>query len=73
MKVYLAAIAGIVPSQIVQALNAFVEFCYIARRNAITEDSLVELNTSFHQACTIFETVSVPPPALDDPLSTSHS
>ena len=36
MRVYLAAIAGHVPSDIVKCFAAFLDFCYIARRNAIT-------------------------------------
>ncbi|KAJ7577184.1 hypothetical protein C8J56DRAFT_1007251 [Mycena floridula] len=36
MKVYLAAIAGHVPSEMVQCVSAFMEMSYIYRRNAIS-------------------------------------
>ncbi|KIM80298.1 hypothetical protein PILCRDRAFT_9821 [Piloderma croceum F 1598] len=51
MKVYLAAITGHVPSEMVKCLSAFLDFCYIARRNTITTDDLDELEdalTRFH-------------------------
>ncbi|KAH9968467.1 hypothetical protein BJV74DRAFT_909870 [Russula compacta] len=43
MKVYLAAIAGHVPSEMVKCLAAFLDFCYIVWCNAITVEDLVEL------------------------------
>jgi len=42
-QVYLAAIAGHVPSEMVKCLATFLDFCYIVRRNAITGDDLIEL------------------------------
>ncbi|KAI6011328.1 hypothetical protein PISMIDRAFT_637757 [Pisolithus microcarpus 441] len=44
MKVYIAAIEGHVPCDIVHTFRAFLEFCYIARRNVIMESVLEELN-----------------------------
>ncbi|KAH9994306.1 hypothetical protein BJV74DRAFT_877659 [Russula compacta] len=43
MKVYLAAIAGHVPSEMVKCISAFLDFCYIARRNTITSHALDQL------------------------------
>ncbi|KAI5989939.1 hypothetical protein EDD15DRAFT_2198292 [Pisolithus albus] len=43
MKVYLPAIEGHVPDDMVQAFRAFLEFCYIIRQNVITDDTLKEL------------------------------
>ncbi|KAF8809249.1 hypothetical protein BYT27DRAFT_7222511 [Phlegmacium glaucopus] len=43
MKVYLAAIAGYLPSSIVQCISAFLDACYLARRNAITGPMLKQL------------------------------
>src|SRR6201994_532712 len=43
MQVYLAAIAGHVPSEVVKCLSAFLSFCYIARRNAIMSNTLDQL------------------------------
>ncbi|KAF8157500.1 hypothetical protein BJ912DRAFT_866975 [Pholiota molesta] len=40
MKVYIAAIAGHVPSEMVQCLATFMELCYIFRRNVITSTAL---------------------------------
>jgi len=39
-QVYIAAIAGHVPTKIVQCLTAFMDLCYIFRRNAITTTAL---------------------------------
>ncbi|KAJ6529976.1 hypothetical protein B0H10DRAFT_2273658 [Mycena sp. CBHHK59/15] len=51
MKVYLPAIAGHVPSQMVQAVRDLIEFCYLVRRSVIDEDTLVAIDAavaSFH-------------------------
>ena len=51
------AIEAFVPSEVVKTFAAFLEFCYIARRNIITEDSLEQLNTAlsrFHQSRQVF-------------------
>ena len=37
---YLPAIAGHVPAEIVRTLSAFLEFCYLVRRDALDEDDL---------------------------------
>jgi hypothetical protein len=55
--VYLNAIEGFVPPDIIRTFAAFLEFCYIARRNVITEDSLQDLDTAlrrFHQYRVVF-------------------
>jgi len=41
--VYLPAIQGHVPSQLIRTFRAFLEFCYIARKNVITETDLSAL------------------------------
>ncbi|KAH9986315.1 hypothetical protein BJV74DRAFT_878515 [Russula compacta] len=43
IKVYLTAIAGHVPSEVVKCLSAFLDFCQIACHNAITSDALNQL------------------------------
>lgn len=51
------AIQAFVPTEVVQTIAAFLEFCYIARRNVITEDSLDQLNAAlrkFHKSRQIF-------------------
>lgn len=45
-QVYLPAIEGYVPDEMVQALRAFLEFCYIARCNIHDTWSLEELDKS---------------------------
>ncbi|KAK7049380.1 hypothetical protein VNI00_005981 [Paramarasmius palmivorus] len=44
MKVYISAITGHVPSQMVQCLSAFMEVCYIARKNVITSSDLLSFD-----------------------------
>ena len=51
------AIQAFVPSQVVKTIAAFLEFCYIARRNVITDDSLSQLKVAlqkFHEAREVF-------------------
>ena len=43
------AIQAFVPPDVVKTFAAFLEFCYIARRNVITDDSLEQLNVALHQ------------------------
>ncbi|KAG1786219.1 uncharacterized protein HD556DRAFT_1434810 [Suillus plorans] len=62
MKVYLAAIEGHVPQDVVRTFSAFLEFCYTVRREALTEDDLVKLQDAldrFHQYRGIFKTTGV--------------
>lgn len=59
MKVYLPTIKGHVPEDVVHAFSAFLEFCYLVRRNVLTEKSLKEIQdmlTRFHQYLEIFKT-----------------
>ncbi|KAG1734269.1 uncharacterized protein EDB91DRAFT_1238453 [Suillus paluster] len=52
MKVYLPAIEGHIPSKIVQAFHALLEFCYYVCRNVISETTLAEIQDAlarFHQ------------------------
>ncbi|KAF9526782.1 hypothetical protein CPB83DRAFT_870278 [Crepidotus variabilis] len=61
MKVYLSAVAGYLPSAMVRCLAAFIDACYIARRNIITALALEhfwECIEQFHELRAIFiETV----------------
>ena len=43
------AIQAFVPPDVVKTFAAFLEFCYIARCNVITDDSLEQLNAALHQ------------------------
>jgi len=56
-KVFLAAIAGYIPSMMVCSITAFMDACYIARRNAINSPSLERLWESvetFHKLRSAF-------------------
>ncbi|KAM6499160.1 hypothetical protein JOM56_004668 [Amanita muscaria] len=58
MKVYLSAIEGYVPNQMLRAIGAFLEFCYIARHDAITEKTLEDLEdvlARFHRYRKVFQ------------------
>ncbi|KAK0432234.1 hypothetical protein EV421DRAFT_2024116 [Armillaria borealis] len=62
MKVYLPAIAGHVPPQMVRVLAVFMEFCYYVRRSVIDEDTLLKIDATvmlFHKEREIFHTVGV--------------
>ncbi|KAI9433539.1 hypothetical protein H4582DRAFT_2112842 [Lactarius indigo] len=62
MKVYLPAIVGYVPPRMVQALAAFMEFCYLARRSQLDEDTLDQIDTAvarFHREREIFKETGV--------------
>jgi len=64
MKVYLPAIEGHVPRDMLRAFRAFLEFCYIARHNIITEKTLTQLQGAldrFHQYRTVFEDLGICP------------
>ena len=59
---YLPAISGHVPPQMVRTLSAFMEFCYLARRSQIDEDTLAQLDAalaSFHHEREIFRDMGV--------------
>ncbi|EIW77456.1 hypothetical protein CONPUDRAFT_157705 [Coniophora puteana RWD-64-598 SS2] len=58
MKVYLPAIENHLPDDMVRAVRAFLEFCYIVRRNTLTDTDITELERAlaeFHHHRTIFE------------------
>ena len=42
-------IQAFVPVQIVKTIAVFLDFCYIAHRNVITNDSLNQLSTALHK------------------------
>ncbi|KLO08862.1 hypothetical protein SCHPADRAFT_893538 [Schizopora paradoxa] len=68
MKVYLPAIQGHVPAQMVRAIRHFLDFCYLARRNVLDQPSLDAMDSSlraFHADRKIFITEGV----RKDPIS----
>ena len=63
-------IQAFVPSQVIETIAAFLDFCYIARRNVITEDSLEQLKAAlrkFHKSRQVFAGTARP----DDPSAFS--
>ncbi|KAJ7500565.1 hypothetical protein B0H11DRAFT_2155527 [Mycena galericulata] len=73
MKVYLSAIAGHVPSEMVKCIAAFLEFCYLARRNALDSDTMIEMGAAvdrFHIHRDIFIQTGV---RVDISLPRQHS
>ncbi|KAI6159652.1 hypothetical protein EDD17DRAFT_1778746 [Pisolithus thermaeus] len=58
MKVYLPAIAGYVPNEMLQALSAFMDFCYTVHQSSLGEADLEALDKAlqrFETHCSIFE------------------
>ncbi|KAJ8080890.1 hypothetical protein PM082_017725 [Marasmius tenuissimus] len=73
MKVYIAAITGLVPRRMVQCLSAFMELCYISRKNVITSDDLDKFDhhlAKFHEYRQVFIDVGV---RTDISLPRQHS
>lgn len=63
-QVYIPAIKGLVPDEIVQTFSAFMEFCYLARRSVLTDTSLAQLEAAidlFHHHRQIFVQTGVRP------------
>ncbi|KAG2737158.1 hypothetical protein P692DRAFT_20638738, partial [Suillus brevipes Sb2] len=74
MKVFLLAIEGHVPQDMVRAFRALLEFCYLVRRNVITEDTLTQIQDAlrrFHQYRKVFDVV-VPTFSLPRQHSMTH-
>ncbi|KAG1724210.1 uncharacterized protein EDB91DRAFT_1255351 [Suillus paluster] len=56
------AIEGHVPVDVMRTFRAFLEFCYLVRRNIITESTLVQIQDAlnrFHHYMKIFESTGV--------------
>ena len=61
---YLPAIEGYVPQDVLRTFRAFLEFCYIAWHDIINEDTLAQLTDAlarFHHHRTIFEDLGIRP------------
>ncbi|KAJ7511317.1 hypothetical protein B0H11DRAFT_2387035 [Mycena galericulata] len=57
MKVYLPAIEGHVPPQMLRAFSAFLDFCYLVRRNVVDEATLTAIDAAvarYHRERMIF-------------------
>ncbi|KAH8102582.1 hypothetical protein BXZ70DRAFT_1070857 [Cristinia sonorae] len=70
MKVYLPAISGYVPGNMVKALRAFLDFCYLARRNIHTTETITQMEEAlaqFHKYCEIFQSTGACPKGFQLP------
>jgi hypothetical protein len=69
-KVYLPAIAGHVPSEMVRAVQDLIKFSYLVRRSVIDEDTLSQLDKTlqnFHTHREIFRDLDVRPEGFSLP------
>ncbi|KAJ7328054.1 hypothetical protein DFH08DRAFT_916752 [Mycena albidolilacea] len=65
-----ALMKGLVPPQIVEALGAFVDFCYLVRRSDFDEDTLDAIDASvanYHERREIFRDLRVRPDGFSIP------
>lgn len=70
LKVYLPALEGHIPSEMVRAIRTFLEFCYIARHDIIDTQGLRELQDAldrYHHYREIFQTSGVRPDGFNLP------
>ncbi|KAF5343292.1 hypothetical protein D9758_016490 [Tetrapyrgos nigripes] len=70
MKIFLPAIVGHVPPQMVRAVADFMEFCYLVRRSVIDEDALNAIDDAvsrFHRNREIFRTSGIRPDGFSLP------
>ncbi len=69
-KVYLPAIRGLVPNDMVRAVRAFLNFCYLVRRSVIDENDLRQIEEyieEFHQYREVFRRAGVRPHGFSVP------
>lgn len=62
IKVFVTALEGHVPTDVIKTFNAFLNFCYLARRSVLTQDSLDTLDAAlnrFHHYREIFRVSGV--------------
>ncbi|KIJ57542.1 hypothetical protein HYDPIDRAFT_53904, partial [Hydnomerulius pinastri MD-312] len=70
MKVFLPAIAGLVPDKMVQAISAFMDFCYIVRKSSLDEGDIKAMKNAlgrFEEHRSIFEETGVRPNGISIP------
>ncbi|KAF8321908.1 hypothetical protein F5887DRAFT_904465, partial [Amanita rubescens] len=70
MKVFLPAINGLVPDEMVKAIAAFLDFCYIVRKPSLDETDLKALDDALERFCkhrTIFIVEGVCPDGINLP------
>ena len=61
-QVYLPALVGHLPDEVIKAFCAFMDFCYLVRRSILNDDSLMEIERAlerFYGARQIFQELGV--------------
>ena len=69
-QVYVVALEGYVPVDVTKTFNAFLDFCYTARKSVLTEDDLDTLDTAlqrFHHYRLVFRDAGVRPDGFSLP------
>jgi hypothetical protein len=69
-QVYIPALQGHLPAEVIRTFRALLEFCYITRKSYLTEADLTELESAlarFHESRQIFETTGVRPDGISLP------
>lgn len=67
---YLSAITGHVPAGVVRTFSAFLDFCYLVRRDVIDEDTLTAIDETlarFHREREVFVALGVRPGGISLP------
>ena len=62
LQVYITAIEGYVPQDVIRTFRAFLEFCYLVRRNVITKPMLTVIKDAlahFHSYHEVFQNANV--------------
>ncbi|KAF9522541.1 hypothetical protein CPB83DRAFT_917238, partial [Crepidotus variabilis] len=70
MKVYLPALIGYVPAEILKTFQAFLDFCYLVRRSVLDEKALDQIDNAlqrFHQYREVFRDAGVRPDGFSLP------
>ena len=69
-QVYIVALEGYVPVDVTKTFNAFLDFCYVARKSVLTEGNLDTLSTAlqrFHHYREVFRDADVRPEGFSLP------
>ncbi|EED77280.1 predicted protein, partial [Postia placenta Mad-698-R] len=69
-SIYLPAISGLVPPQIVRATSSLLEFTYLVRRSVHTETTISNVTSAlqtYHRECEIFRDAGVRPNGYSTP------
>ena len=70
LQVYLPAVEGYIPSEMLKTLHVLLNFCYIARHNVHNTTSLKDLQDAldhFHHHCKYFQQCGVCPKGFNLP------